>query len=106
MSLSRVKQLYDNAYLTGILPAVFLLGTLLLGVLVGFVASLAVGIRPMEIFKESGLATGGDGGLWVNRCLQSISDPRIFGGVERVSCPGTQDMAEVHAVLMDDGGPG
>lgn len=40
---SRVKRMYDNAYLTGILPAVYLLGTLLLGVLLGGGASLAVG---------------------------------------------------------------
>ncbi|MDP2073511.1 hypothetical protein [Hydrogenophaga sp.] len=39
----RVKQMYDNAYLTGILPAVYLLGTLLLGVLVGLGASLVLG---------------------------------------------------------------
>lgn len=39
----RVKEMYDNAYLTGILPAAYLLGTLLLGVLLGLGASLAVG---------------------------------------------------------------
>ena len=48
---------------------------------IGFdVAVLAVGIEPPGIFRKSGLATGDDGGLWVNRYLQSISDPRIFGG--------------------------
>ncbi|MDM7942114.1 MAG: hypothetical protein QUV35_05745 [Hydrogenophaga sp.] len=40
---ARVKQMYDNAYLTGILPAVYLLGTLLLGVLVGLALSLGMG---------------------------------------------------------------
>lgn len=56
---------------------------------IGFdVAILAVGIRPLEIFEESGLATSDDGGLWVNRCLQSISDPRIFGGGDAISLRG------------------
>jgi pimeloyl-ACP methyl ester carboxylesterase len=40
----RVKQLYDNAYLTGIMPPLYLLGTLLLGMLTGLLASLAVGV--------------------------------------------------------------
>lgn len=56
---------------------------------IGFdVAVLAVGIEPPEIFRESGLATGDDGGLWVNRYLQSISDPRIFGGGDSVAFRG------------------
>ncbi|MDQ3302410.1 MAG: hypothetical protein M3518_03550 [Actinomycetota bacterium] len=42
----------------------------------------------MKLFGESGLATGGDGGLWVNRYLQSISDPRIFGGSDAISLRG------------------
>ena len=42
----------------------------------------------MKLFGESGLATGGDGGLWVNRYLQSISDPRIFGGGDAISLRG------------------
>lgn len=40
---SRVKQMYDNAYLTGILPAAYLLGTLLIGLLLGLAMSLGVG---------------------------------------------------------------
>lgn len=56
---------------------------------IGFdVAVLAVGIKPPEIFRESGLATGDDGGLWVNRYLRSISDPRIFGGGDSVAFRG------------------
>ena len=52
------------------------------------VAVLAVGIEPPEVFRKSGLATGDDGGLWVNRYLQSISDPRIFGGGDSVAFRG------------------
>ena len=52
------------------------------------VAILAVGTRPPGSFRESGLATGDDDGLWVNRYLQSISDPRIFGGGDSVSFRG------------------
>lgn len=52
------------------------------------VAILAVGTRPPEVFRESGLATGDDDGLWVNRYLQSISDPRVFGGGDSISFRG------------------
>lgn len=56
---------------------------------IGFdVTILAVGTRPPGIFRESGLATGDDDGLWVNRYLQSISDPRIFGGGDSISFRG------------------
>jgi NADH dehydrogenase FAD-containing subunit len=41
---------------------------------------LAVGVKPSPIFKESGLPTGPDGGLLVNRFLQSVAHPEIFGG--------------------------
>jgi NADH dehydrogenase FAD-containing subunit len=41
---------------------------------------LAHGVHPSEIFKASGLSTGPDGGLPVNRYLQSIEYPEIFGG--------------------------
>lgn len=41
---------------------------------------MAVGIKPSPIFKESGLHTGPDGALLVNRYLQSIKHPEIFGG--------------------------
>ena len=52
------------------------------------VAVLAVGTKPPEVFRRSELATGDDGGLWVNRYLQSISDPRIFGGGDSISFRG------------------
>lgn len=51
-------------------------------------AILAVGIRPPSIFDESGLATGPDGGLWINEYLQSVSEPRIFGGGDSVAFQG------------------
>lgn len=41
---------------------------------------LALGIKPSPIFKDSHLPTGPDGGLLVNRYLQSPKYPEIFGG--------------------------
>jgi len=41
---------------------------------------LALGVRPSAIFAESGIATGPDGGMRVNRFLQSTQYPDIFGG--------------------------
>lgn len=41
---------------------------------------LATGVRPSPIFSESGLPVGPDGGLRVNRRLQCIAHPEIFGG--------------------------
>jgi NADH dehydrogenase FAD-containing subunit len=41
---------------------------------------VAVGVRPSPVFADSGLSTGPDGGLVVNRYLQSIDYPNIFGG--------------------------
>ena len=41
---------------------------------------LAVGVRPSPIFAASDLPTGPDGGLLVNRYLQSTAHPEIFGG--------------------------
>jgi len=46
---------------------------------------LAVGVKPSTIIKESGLPTGPDGGLLVNKYLQCTEHPEIFGG--RKSCP-------------------
>jgi NADH dehydrogenase FAD-containing subunit len=40
----------------------------------------ATGVAPPDIFARSGLATGDDGALWVDRHLQSPNDLRIFGG--------------------------
>jgi NADH dehydrogenase FAD-containing subunit len=49
---------------------------------------LAVGIKPPSIFRESGLRVAHDDGLWINEYLQSVSDPRIFGGGDSVAFQG------------------
>lgn len=41
---------------------------------------LAQGVVPSPIFQASGLPTGPDGGLRVNRFLQSTAYPELFGG--------------------------
>jgi NADH dehydrogenase FAD-containing subunit len=41
---------------------------------------LALGVVPSPIFEASGLPTGPDGGLRVNRFLQSTAYPNLFGG--------------------------
>jgi NADH dehydrogenase FAD-containing subunit len=41
---------------------------------------LASGVKPSPIFSASGLPVGPDGGLLVNRFLQSPAHPEIFGG--------------------------
>ena len=41
---------------------------------------LALGVKPSAIFANSGITTGPDGGLRVNRFLQSTQHPCIFGG--------------------------
>ena len=41
---------------------------------------LAMGVKPNLIFQNSGLPTGPDGGLLVNKFLQSIEYPEMFGG--------------------------
>ncbi len=44
------------------------------------VTFLATGVIPPSLFARWGLATGTDGGLLVNEHLQSVDDPRVFGG--------------------------
>ena len=41
---------------------------------------LATGVKPSPVISASGLPTGPDGGLLVNRYLQSIGHSTIFGG--------------------------
>ena len=41
---------------------------------------LALGVKPSAIFEVSGLPTGPDGGLRVNKFLQSTAYPDMFGG--------------------------
>jgi NADH dehydrogenase FAD-containing subunit len=48
----------------------------------------ATGVVPPDVFRRSGLATGDDGGLWVNHHLRSPNDERLFGGGDCVSFRG------------------
>jgi len=41
---------------------------------------MALGVKPSSIFKKSGLPIGQDNGLLVNKYLQSVKYPEIFGG--------------------------
>ncbi|MFZ0727380.1 MAG: FAD-dependent oxidoreductase [Desulfobacterales bacterium] len=41
---------------------------------------IAVGVKPSPVFQASGLPTGPDGGLLVNRYLQSTAHSNMFGG--------------------------
>ena len=41
---------------------------------------MAIGVKPSTIFEESGLPIGPDKGLLVNKYLQSVKYPDIFGG--------------------------
>ena len=41
---------------------------------------VAVGVRPNPVFEASGIPTGPDGGMRVNRYLQSTAHAGIFGG--------------------------
>ncbi len=50
---------------------------------------VAVGVRPSRIFADSGIATGLNGGMLVNRYLQSTQHSNIFGGGD---CVDVQDM--------------
>ncbi|CAA9444551.1 MAG: hypothetical protein AVDCRST_MAG02-89 [uncultured Rubrobacteraceae bacterium] len=50
----------------------------------------ATGVAPPQVFARSGLATGDDGSLWVNRHLQNPNDERIFGGGDAVAYRGTR----------------
>ena len=48
----------------------------------------ATGVDPPDVFARSGLATGDDGALWVDRHLRSPNDHRIFGGGDAVAFRG------------------
>ncbi len=51
-------------------------------------AFIAMGIKPLPLFRDSALPTGQDGGLQVNAYLQSIAHPEIFGGGDCISLSG------------------
>ena len=48
----------------------------------------ATGVAPPDVFARSGLATGDDGAMWVDRHLQSPNETRIFGGGDAVAFRG------------------
>lgn len=63
---------------------------------------LASGVAPPPLFRQAGLADPEDGGLLVNDCLQSIADPRIFGGGDCISLAGARlPRVGVHAVRQN-----
>jgi len=59
----------------------------------------AVGVKPSQIFADSGLPTGPDGGLLVNELLQSTEYSNIFGGGDCIYFqPQPLDKVGVYAV--------
>ena len=46
---------------------------------------MAVGVQPSPLFADSDLPTGPDGGLLVNKFLQSVAYPELFGGGDCIS---------------------
>ena len=63
---------------------------------------VAVGVRPSKVFGESGIETGSDGGMLVNRFLQSPSYPNIFGGGDCISFSESElDKVGVYAVRQN-----
>lgn len=63
---------------------------------------LATGTRPSRIFRDSGIATGSDGGLLVDATLRAVSHPEIFGGGDCISfAPEPLARVGVHAVYQN-----
>jgi len=63
---------------------------------------MAAGVIPSPIFESSGLAVGPDRGLLVNQYLQSVADPRIFGGGDCIHFqPQPLDKVGVYAVRQN-----
>ncbi|NDV27861.1 NAD(P)/FAD-dependent oxidoreductase [Desulfovibrio sp. JC010] len=63
---------------------------------------LALGVKPSSVFTASELPTGKDGGLMVNRYLQSISHPEIFAGGDCICFePSPLDKVGVYAVRQN-----
>lgn len=46
---------------------------------------MAIGVKPSPLFADSDLPTGRDGGLLVNKFLQSVAYPELFGGGDCIS---------------------
>ena len=63
---------------------------------------LALGVKPSKVFAASDMPTGKDGGLMVNRYLQCISHPEIFGGGDCICFePTPLDKVGVYAVRQN-----
>ena len=66
------------------------------------VVFLAVGVKPSPIFAVSGLAVASDGGLLVNKYLQSTGHSNIFGGGDCIDfTPEPLDKVGVYAVRQN-----
>ena len=66
------------------------------------VTFLALGVKPSPIFTASDIPTGPDGGLLVNRYLQSPQFPRIFGGGDCIyHAPQPLEKVGVYAVRQN-----
>ncbi len=62
----------------------------------------AIGVRPSAIFEESGMEIGPDGGLRVNKYLQSVAHKEIFGGGDCIYFePHPLDKVGVYAVRQN-----
>ncbi len=76
--VSRGISVADNSRITGIRPGEV---TDAKGKVHTFdIIFVAIGVRPSRVFEQSGIATGPDGGMLVNRYLQSTAFSTIFGG--------------------------
>ncbi len=65
-------------------------------------ALIAVGIKPSPVFRNSGMNTDQDGALLVNRYLQSVDFPEIFGGGDCVGFePRPLDKVGVYATRQN-----
>ncbi len=63
---------------------------------------LALGVKPSPLFSRSGLPTGPDGGLRVNKYLQSVGRKNIFGGGDCIYFePYPLDKVGVYAVRQN-----
>ena len=63
---------------------------------------MAVGVKPSPLFVDSGLPTGADGGMLVNKFLQSVDHPELFGGGDCISFePRSLDKVGVYAVRQN-----
>jgi NADH dehydrogenase FAD-containing subunit len=63
---------------------------------------LASGVRPPALLEDSGLPSGGDGGLLVNDYLQCVKFPDVFGGGDCISLQSKPlDKVGVYAVRQN-----